>query len=229
MSLRKIAFVENEFYHIYNRGVDRRSIFSGKDDLKRFFQSMSEFNTIKPIGSIYEHSFNKDIKDNLPNPPLIQFVAYCLNPNHFHFIITQLEERGIEKFMHRLGTGYTKYFNEKHSRSGALFQGRFKANHINSNEYLLHASVYVNLNYQVHKLKSDKNLFLSSWNEYEDENETNHGICSKEIILDQFKSIKRYKEFTEKTLEDILKKRADIVIELENMAKNKHLEVELPS
>jgi putative transposase len=223
MSLRKVPFVENEFYHIYNRGVDKRSIFSNRSDLERFFQSMTEFNTVEPIGSIYEKSFDKS---NKLIKPLVEFVAYCLNPNHFHFILAQIEERGIEKFMHRLGTGFTKYFNEKHSRSGALFQGRFKANHINSNEYLLHAGVYVNLNYKVHKLKQGKDLFLSSWSEYMDK--TYPSICSREMLLDQFKSRKEYEKFAESTLEAILKKRADIVIELENTPKN-DLEVELPS
>src|SRR3989338_2208696 len=144
MTIRKVAFVENEFYHIYNRGVDKRPIFSDKHNSERFFQSMHAFNTINPIGSIFEKSFNKK-KKGKSDPPLVQFIAYSLNPNHFHFILTQLEERGIEKFMHRLGTGYTMYFNEKRGRSGSLFQGRFKANHINSNEYLLYASAYVNL------------------------------------------------------------------------------------
>lgn len=229
MSIRKTAFVENEFYHIYNRGVDKRSIFSDKNDLERFFLSMQEFNTIEPIGSIFENSFNKNKvnKTKQTVSPLVQFVVYCLNPNHFHFILTQLVERGIEKFMHKLGTGYTKYFDEKHLRSGALFQGRFKANHINSNEYLLHAGVYVNLNYKVHKLKSGRDLFLSSWDEYV--NKDRQGICSKDIMLGQFKSIKEYGEFAESTLESILKKRANITIELENMANYKHLEVELPS
>lgn len=186
---------------------------------------MREFNTIKPIGSIFENSFNKN-KDKLPDPPLVQFIAYCLNPNHFHFILTQLEERGIEKFMQRLG-GYTKYFNEKHSRSGALFQGKFKANHINSNEYLLHASVYVNLNYKVHKLKENHALFLSSWNEYMGSSSIN--ICSKDIILDQLKSRKEYENFSKSTLDSILKRRKDMVVELENIPKDSHLEVGLPS
>lgn len=226
MSIRKTAFVDKEFYHIYNRGVDKRSIFSDKNDLERFFLSMQEFNTVKPIGSIFENSFNKN-KGGKIDQSLVQFVAFCLIPNHFHFILVQLEERGIEKFMHRLGTGYTNYFNEKHLRSGALFQGRFKANHISSNEYLLHAGIYVNLNYKVHKLKPGRDLFLSSWNEYL--NETYQGICSKDVMLGQFKSRKGYEKFAESTLEAILKKRADVVIELENMPKNKNLEAQPPS
>ncbi len=208
--MRKVAFVEKEFYHIYNRGVDKRPIFSDRVDLERFFQSMCEFNTIKPIGSIFENSFNK--KKGRMGKPLVQFIAYCLNPNHFHFLLTPLVEHGIEKFMQRLG-GYTKFFNERHSRSGSLFQGKFKANHINSNEYLLHASVYVNLNYKVHKLKEGSNLFLSSWDEYMSSHSTS--ICSKSIILGQFRNKREYEKFANSSLHSIIK-RKEMLSELEN-------------
>lgn len=63
--MRKIKFVKKEFYHILNRGVDKRIIFPEQDDINRFFQSMKEFNVIEPIGSIYENSFNKNKLGNL--------------------------------------------------------------------------------------------------------------------------------------------------------------------
>src|SRR3989344_3993600 len=125
--MRKKPFVTGEFYHIYNRGTDKRNIFSDKNDIDRFFQSMIEFNTIEPIGSIYENSFYLNQLGSLasklrkPSKKLVNFISYCLNPNHFHFLLEQVAEKGIEKFLHRLGTGYTKYFNNKHKRSGALF------------------------------------------------------------------------------------------------------------
>ena len=222
--MRNLVFADNEFYHIYNRGTDKRSIFSDRKDLHRFFLSMQEFNTIEPIGSIYEESFNKANK-NKDSEKLIEFIAYCLNPNHYHFILKQISDRGIAKFMHRLGTGYTKYFNEKNVRGGSLFQGKFKASHIASNEYLLHASAYVNLNFKIHHLKKES-LHHSSWSEYE---KNSPGICSKEIILEQFKSIEKYKKFAEDSVAITLKRRGDIVLELENIKENKDLEAELPS
>lgn len=207
--MRKINFVEGEFYHIYNRGVDKRKIFSDKYDLKRFFKSMSEFNTIKPIGSIFENSFRRK-REGTRDRQLIQFVAYCINPNHFHFILSEKEKDGIKKFMQRLGTGYTMYFNEKYKRSGALFQGRFKSNHIDSNEYLLHASAYVNLNNLIHKY--NKNDFvMSSWNEYVN---NEYKFCTKEIVLGQFKNRLKYKKFAQDSLRDSIK-RKEILKELE--------------
>src|SRR3989338_5362626 len=132
--MRKIQLANGENYHVYNRGVDKRRLFLEKEDLELFFQSMGEFNSTEPIGSIYENTF---AEKKLRGTPLVNFIAYCVNPNHFHFILRQIADRGIEKFMHRLGTGYTMYFNNKNKRSGSLFQGKFKAVHVDSNEYII--------------------------------------------------------------------------------------------
>ena len=204
--MRKVIFAQKEFYHIYNRGTDKRAVFKEKNDLLRFFQSMENFNTEEPIGSIYELHFVKGQKK--VRKSLVRFVAYCLNPNHYHFILEPIIESGIEKFMHRLGTGYTKYFNAKYQRTGVLFQGRFKASHIDSNEYLLHVSAYVNLNNKVHLLGSQaSNLVKSSWGEYE--NHTTEAFCEKDIILEQFKSRNQYLEFARNSLPQILEKKKE--------------------
>ena len=204
---RKVNFVTGEFYHIYNRGVDKRTIFPDNYDLKRFFQSMEEFNVEKAIGSLYENSFlKKDQKeDQLGSEAskLVNFVCYCLNSNHYHFILEQVLDNGIEKFMQRLGTGYTKYFNGRYKRTGSLFQGVFKSSHIDSNEYLLHSSVYVNLNDRVHKIGDG--LSRSSWNEYIGKSPSN--FCKKDIILGQFNNSNDYKIFAESSLEDILRRK----------------------
>lgn len=199
--MRKTPFVNGEFYHIYNRGTDKRNIFSNQKDIDRFFQSMDEFNTIEPIGSIYENSFHFEQLGSSTSKlfklkkKLVNFVCYCLNQNHYHFLLEQVTENGIEKFLHRLGTGYTRYFNIKNERSGSLFQGRFKSVHINSNEYLLHLSAYVNLNNKVHGIQTP---LKSSLEEYK---EGNFNIfCKKDIILDQFKNKKEYLDFMEDSL-----------------------------
>lgn len=194
--MRKSKFVKGEFYHVFNRGTEKRNIFSDFNDFSRFFQSINQFNTIEPIGSIYENSFSKDLVKN--KKKLVNFVCYCINPNHYHFILEQLVEKGIEKFMHRVGTGYTKYFNNKYERSGALFQGVFKSIRIDSNEYLLHVSAYVNLNARVHQLGSEASKFSkSSWDEYVDNKD---GFCEKDIVLGQFKNSAEYKDFAESSL-----------------------------
>src|SRR3989344_8639651 len=170
--MRKVPFVNGEFYHVYNRGVDKRDIFSDQYDLDRFFQSMNEFNVVEPIGSIYENSFIRNSLGGLtPKLKLVNVIAFCLNQNHYHFLLEQVIDKGIEKFMHKLSTGYTCYFNERNKRSGSLFQGTYKSKHIDSNEYLLYLSAYVNLNDQIHQLGGlTPKLMKSSWGEYTNTN-----------------------------------------------------------
>lgn len=196
--MRKVPFVEDEYYHIYNRGVDKRSIFEDRKDLERFFQSVKEFNSVEPIGSIFENSFNKE----KVSKKLVEIVCYCLNPNHFHFILRPIVENGISEFMRRLG-GYTWYFNNRHKRNGALFQGVFKSVHISSNEYLLHVSAYVNLN---NRFKGAPYLLSkSSWDEYL--GKASDYICNSDIVLGQFKNSEAYEKFALSSLQGILKRK----------------------
>jgi len=210
------VFANREYYHIYNRGVDKRAIFRNQFDFARFLQSIEEFNSEDPIGSIYENSFIKD-KRKAKKKKLVNIICYCLNPNHYHFILEQLVDKGIEKFMHKLGSGYTTYFNLKCRRSGALFQGPFQAIHVDSNEYLLHLNAYVNLNFKVHKLKLGDLVpkWRSSWDEYGNER-SSADLCKKDIILKQFKNRAEYKEFAENSLIDILH-RKNMAKELEGL------------
>ena len=205
--MRKAQLAEGEYYHIFNRGVDKREIFSDHLDKQRFFRSMDEFNTLDPIGSIYENFFRDRKEKNKSKKKLVGFVCFCLNPNHYHFILKQTAEQGIEKFMHRLGIGYTKYFNKRHERSGSLFQGTFKAVHIKTNSYLLHLSAYVNLNDRVHSLGNLVSKSISSWREYTD-NFSEKTFCGeKRVILDDFKNGEDYRKFAEESLVSIKDKK----------------------
>ena len=153
--MRKITFANGQYYHIYNRGVDKREVFLDEADFHRFIISMillnderdglmEQWRNIKKENT--EMQFSDFRRLNL-RKPLVEFVVYCLNPNHYHFALRQLEENGIKKFMQRLGTAYAMYFNKKYKRSGALFQGTFKAIHVDSNDYLLYLSAYINKNH----------------------------------------------------------------------------------
>jgi REP element-mobilizing transposase RayT len=212
--MRNLKFVNKEYYHIYNRGTDKRDIFLDKEDLWRFLKCLDEFNSVDNIGSLYENSFKKKNKIKLGSSApkkLVNIVAYCLNQNHFHFILEQISDDGITKFMHRLSTGYTNYFNEKNKRSGCLFQGRYKAKYISSNEYLLHLSVYVNLNDKVHKGMNQSwllDLPFSSFKEYL--SKTGRVICKKDIILGQFKTSKDFSKYCFEILPIIQKRKEEM-------------------
>ncbi|MCK5021823.1 MAG: transposase [Candidatus Pacebacteria bacterium] len=209
--MRKDSFIIGQYYHIYNRGTDKRIVFNNKWDLERFLKSIDEFNNEEPIGSIVENEYREF---SAPRSKLVDIVCYCLNPNHYHLILTPLVENGIEKFMQKLGAGYTKYFNERYKRSGVLFQGRYKSIHIKSDEYLTYVGAYINLNNRVHQLSAprskseDKNKKLfwkSSWGEFVGENKDN--ICNKSILLDRHKNINEYKNFAESVVQGVVSKR----------------------
>ncbi|OGI90572.1 hypothetical protein A2911_00395 [Candidatus Nomurabacteria bacterium RIFCSPLOWO2_01_FULL_40_15] len=146
---RKVKFEIGEFYHIYNRGVEKRIIFQNSSEYKRFLALLYISNSDKPLhisndigqGGNIEEVFQKDRGE-----PLVAIGAYCLMPNHFHLLLTPLAEGGISKFMLKLQTGYSMYFNKKNDRVGALFQGVFKSQHIDNDRYLRYIYAYIHLN-----------------------------------------------------------------------------------
>ncbi len=153
-----VSLVTGESYHVYNRGVDKREIFQSKADYLRFYQSLDVFNSVDPCSNFRDALS----QSRLPDERLVQFSAYALLPNHFHFVLTQLVDGGISEFMKRVQGGYTSYFNERTERSGALFQGTFKRIHIDSDEYLRYLIVYVNENHFVHKVPRGEDIYYSS-------------------------------------------------------------------
>lgn len=195
---RKTPIVTGEIYHVYNRGVDKRSIVEDDFDSERFLKSMIAFNTERPVLSLRNAELQNS--GSTPDDPLVEILAYCLNPNHFHLILRQVVDGGISEFMKRLSGGYTWYFNNKYERSGSLFQGRYKSVHVDTNEYLLQLSVYVTLNFRAHNYRGSTavHLIRSSWDEYS--KKVNHSLCKKEKILGQFRNKKEYIHFAKQTI-----------------------------
>ena len=151
--MRKITFENNSLYHVYNRGVDKRTIFTDNSDYFRFVHGLYEFNDTAPAENLYykeaeirsyEAGLRKEAR--LRKKQLVEILSFALMPNHFHLLLRQKEESGVPDFMQKLGTGYAKYFNIKRERSGTLFQGRFKAVSIDTQEYLNHISFYIHAN-----------------------------------------------------------------------------------
>jgi putative transposase len=145
--MRRIAFAEGEFYHLYNRGVDKRVVFTTAEEYRRFIAYLFLLNDTEVIrvDAVLKSSNGPDWKAK-PSNPLVALGAYCLMPNHFHLYATPLVDGGVSKFMQRLQTAYTMYFNQKHERSGALFQGTFKARDVNSDAYARYLFSYIHLN-----------------------------------------------------------------------------------
>lgn len=221
--MRKESFDNNNIYHIYNRGVDKRSIFLDNDDYRRFL----DFTRVYRYEDLRLRSLQrKDLarlslaKLNQIAAPLVEILAYILIENHFHFIVRQLIDNGITKFMHKLGTLYTMCFNEKYERTGRLFEGPFKAISILEDNYLfylsfyihLHPAEFVNSKWIEGKIKNWKEIIKViedyKWSSYPIYlNKRKGDLVNTEFILDCFKrtdsdGVKEYKKFIEEGLNE---------------------------
>jgi len=211
--MRKQPIVTGEYYHIYNRGVDKRDVFGDPNDIYRFIESIKAFNQTEGVLSLANLRKSQQIEPKAlsESKPLVLFVAYCLNPNHFHFVLKQNVDGGIARFMQKLQGAYTYFFNVKNSRSGALFQGTFKSQLINNENYFNKIIGYVNKNYQVHDIpESKKDLIFASDYEYEN---NNFKIVSKiegERILEIFDGIPGFKKHSDEIIEMIRRERGKI-------------------
>ena len=143
---RNLVFAPDEYYHLYNRGTEKRKIFLDRADWDRFVKLLYLCNASESVQISADRFTYAECFAHERGEPLIAIGAYCLMPNHFHLLVREIEEGGISKFMQKLLTAYTMYFNTKYQRSGALFQGKFKAMHVASDRHLKYLYTYIHLN-----------------------------------------------------------------------------------
>ncbi|TET83798.1 MAG: hypothetical protein E3J36_03100 [Candidatus Nealsonbacteria bacterium] len=204
-----------EIFHILNRGVDKRNIFLDDQDYFRFVHNLFEFNDPSPVfnlGYFLNRNQSIDLRsqyiERKPRKLIIEILAFCLMPNHFHLLIRQKEGGGITKFMRKLGIGYAKYFNQKYQRTGALFQGRYKAVLVNRGAHFIHLPYYIHFNpldllipdWRIGKIKSCKKAidFLNSyrWSSHLDylDKKNFPSVTQREFLLKIFGEPKNYKK-----------------------------------
>ncbi len=219
--LRKDPFITGEYYHLYNRGIDKRIIFKLKKDYERFMMLLyvSNSNSEKSfrLDNLINHShknFNEImVLDIDKGKSLVSIGAWCLMTNHFHLIVRQEIDGGITKFMKKLGVGYSMFFNIKYQRSGALFGGLFKSKLIgNDDNYMRQLFAYIHLNPLdikfsgwENKIKDfvsdDMKFFLesypySSYLDYiREDNRVEKNIIQIENFPDYFEDAKSFKDF----------------------------------
>lgn len=146
MGIRPVTLLEGEFYHVYNRGTDKRVLFRDDTDSKRFLKLLYISNSVQSINVRNILRKNSDPYSFERGDPLVSIGAYCLMPNHFHLLLTPRVEDGISRFMKKLGTGYSMYFNKRYNRTGTLFEGPFKAKWADDDIYLKYLYAYIHLN-----------------------------------------------------------------------------------
>ena len=151
------TYTENGYYHLYNRGVEKRTIFQGEQDYAVFLSYLKTYLMPKNEDDLRQKLADPTIsykeKENIIKllrlnnfADEITLIAYCLMPNHFHFLVKQNSANGIDRFMNSLGTRYTMYFNRKYKRVGSLYQDVYKAVMVGSDEQLLHLTRYIHRN-----------------------------------------------------------------------------------
>jgi len=162
MSIIYNILMNREFFHLLNRGVDKRNIFLDEMDYFRFIHDLFEFNNVNNVvpnhGRVFK-SPNPQLMDigcpsvgtvgeikSKPRKLLVNIHFFCMMPNHYHLLVSPLVENGVSYFMKKLNMGYAKYFNEKYDRSGALFQGKYKSVHIERDAHFLWIPYYIHFN-----------------------------------------------------------------------------------
>jgi len=199
---RNVVLAENEYYHVFNRGLDRRPTFTDKREYERAV-NLIKFYRHKITPMRYSQLLDQEAKTRMvileelfKSDRNVDIICYCLMPNHFHFLLKQLVENGVTKFISNFTNSYTRYFNTKNERAGALFQGIFKAVHIETDEQLIHLSRYIHLNPVVSEVIRGDRAEDYAWSSYREFlSLDNKGICEKDSILNFFKNPDNYNQF----------------------------------
>lgn len=145
--MNRAPFQSGEWYHIYNRGVDKRKIFLCETDYERFLTLLHCANSPEPVHIGGTRTVTLETALSIEHTqPLIDIGAYCLMPNHIHLLVRELSGCGLSLFMQKLATGYTGYFNRKENRTGSLFSGTFKSKHVSDDRYLKRVANYIHAN-----------------------------------------------------------------------------------
>ena len=215
---RKSDFSVGEYYHLYSRGTDKREIFLDQKDYYRFVVLLYACNNTDPVNMCKYFQGGKTLKGLLNikrEDTLVDIGVYSLMPNHFHLLVKEKVEGGITKFAVKLLTSYSMYFNRKNNRKGTLFESKFKAKHVDSDEYLKYLFAYIHLNpvklidpkwkengipdrKKVQKYLSEYSF--SSYPDYQDKARLESRIINKEVFPEYFTNKDDFDEFIDEWL-----------------------------
>lgn len=193
MPRRKTYFSTGEFYHLFNRSLFRKPIFTQKRDLDIFMQQLQYYVQEKPPIK-FSYYRQKPQRYNLDDKRLVAIISYCLMPTHFHMAVRQEKERGIQIFMQRLLNSFSHFYQIRHKSSGPLFESSFKSVHIETEGQLMHISRYHHLNpVTAHLVENPDDYIYSSYQHYQSES------CplwlDPSYVLANFLNIKSYNKY----------------------------------
>ncbi|MEK7119753.1 MAG: transposase [Patescibacteria group bacterium] len=200
---RNVVFADGEIYHVYNRGVERRPVFTKKREHQRAVDTLAyyrfaslpmRYSQLLSLPPLAQETVWQRIRKN----PIfeVHILAYCLMPNHFHLMVKQTQERGISRFMANVSNSYTKYFNTKYRRVGSLFQGPFKAVYVETEDQLLHLTRYVHLNPVASMLVALGELDAYPWSSFaEYMGNSSTQFCDTTWLRAHFSTPEKYRAF----------------------------------
>lgn len=224
-----------EIFHILNRGVDQRNIFLDDKDYFRFVHDLFEFNDPDPVfnlGHFIDQGQYIDLRsryiERKPRRLIVEILAFCLMPNHFHLLARQKKNNGITRFMRKLGIGYAKYFNQKYKRTGTLFQGRYKIIPVHKETHFTHLPYYIHFNpldlimpeWRMGEIKNHQKAieFLESyrWSSHLDYlgNKNFPSITQRGFLLKIFRGTENYQKTIKNWLKEMnLRKMQNLILE----------------
>ncbi len=204
MSYRRTPIVTGEIYHTFNRSIARQPIFLNVRSYSRALGLINFYSYVQPRLRFSHYNrlplkekanFLEDLKIN--GRKQIKLLAFCLMPNHVHFLMKELEKNGISRFMSNFQNSYAKYLNLKTDRTGSLFQSMFKAVRIESDEQLIHVCRYIHLNpLTSYVIKDTDDLERYQWSSYPEYFKRTSDLIDIDLISEFFPSKKAFKRFT---------------------------------
>lgn len=198
--IRKEVLANESYYHIYSRSIAKYIVFNNDEEFSRILEILNlyryaNFNYKYSKYKNLDPATQKEVEKNLLKDSdfLVEIVAYCIMPTHFHLILKQSSSCGISKYIAKVLNSYSKYFNTKHQRTGPLWASRFKSVLVDKDEQLLHLTRYIHLNpASAGLVKNPRDWLYSSYLEYIDKEYQNR-ICSFSALFDL--SEKEYEKF----------------------------------
>lgn len=224
--------MEQNFYHTLNRGVDKREIFLDKQDHLRFIHNLYALNNEDRVETASLTFKNNPNLTDFASPSqkqrkiLVDILAFCLMPNHYHLLLSPKTNNGVPKFMNKINIGYAKYFNQKYKRVGTLFQGRYKKILIIDDAHFLHLPFYIHFNpldlsypeWRENKISDPEKalefLRFYRWSSHLDYlgNKNFSSVLNMKILMEIFGDSKDYGKLIKNYLKDI---QMDTVVTLE--------------
>lgn len=212
MPSRYDVFYNGGIYHIYNKTIDSRRIFS--DEIcQEFINTFCYYRS--DLSSKLRCSLFKQLPENIYRSRweeifyqksfIVDILSFCLIPNHFHFLIKQLKEKGVIRFMSNISNSLTRYYNIKNQRKGPLFLPQFKSKRILSQEHLIYVSRYVHTNSYAHGIvKNIEDIFGYPYSSIKSfvSLVNNLKINTDKVMFSFGNNGQKYKEFILKNAED---------------------------